>query len=92
MRRLMLGLLICSSLSSVVAGPLEDGAVAYERGDYATTMRLMRPMAEQGDARSPLSCLPPTPVPLTPCLVGLRRSLVRVRTGIDHPDSNQVLH
>ena len=32
------------------AGPGEDGARAFERGDYATTLRLWRPLAEQGNA------------------------------------------
>ncbi len=32
------------------AGPLEDGLAAYKRGDYATAMRLWRPLAEQGHA------------------------------------------
>jgi len=54
MRRLMLVLLMCSALSSVVAGPFEDGAAAYERGDYATALRLMRPMAEQSNASAQL--------------------------------------
>jgi TPR repeat protein len=31
------------------AGPLEDGDAAYERGDYATAVRLWRPLAEQGN-------------------------------------------
>jgi hypothetical protein len=29
------------------AGPLEDGQAAYQRGDYATALRLLRPLAEQ---------------------------------------------
>jgi uncharacterized protein len=33
-----------------MAGPLEDANAAYDRGDYATTLRLLRPLAEQGDA------------------------------------------
>ncbi len=32
------------------AGPFEDGNAAYQRGDYATALRLWRPLAEQGDA------------------------------------------
>jgi hypothetical protein len=31
------------------AGPLEDGLAAYDRGDFATAMRLWRPLAEQGN-------------------------------------------
>jgi uncharacterized protein len=30
----------------------EDAAAAYDRGDYATALRLMRPLADQGDARA----------------------------------------
>jgi len=32
----------------VAAGSLEDGYTAYTRGDFATAMRLMRPLADQG--------------------------------------------
>ena len=35
---------------SANAGPLEDGLVAYSRKDYATAVKLIRPLAEQGDA------------------------------------------
>ena len=37
---------------SAMAGPLEDGEAAYHRGDYAEAMRLLRPLAEQGDANA----------------------------------------
>ncbi len=30
------------------AGPLDEGEAAYDRGDYATAVRLWRPLAEQG--------------------------------------------
>src|SRR3990172_7650549 len=39
-----------SLAAPVAAGPFEDAAAAYELGDYATALRLMRPLAEQGDA------------------------------------------
>jgi len=32
----------------VAAGPFEDGLAAYGRGDYATALRLIRPLADQG--------------------------------------------
>ncbi len=32
------------------AGPAEDGKAAYNRGDFATALQLLRPLAEQGDA------------------------------------------
>ena len=39
------------SLAQVVsAGPFEDGVTAYDRGDYATALKLWRPLAEQGNA------------------------------------------
>jgi uncharacterized protein len=34
----------------VDAGPFEDGEAAYKSGDYATAVRLLGPLAEQGDA------------------------------------------
>jgi TPR repeat protein len=34
---------------TAVAGPLEDGVEAVDRGDYATALRLLRPLAEKGD-------------------------------------------
>ena len=39
---------------AAVAGPLEDGRTAAEKGDYATAYRLWRPLAEQGDPRAQL--------------------------------------
>jgi TPR repeat protein len=37
------------STSLAVAKPLEDGMDAYRRGDYATALTLLRPLAESGD-------------------------------------------
>jgi hypothetical protein len=42
-------LLLLSIAVPVAAGPLEDGEAALKRGDYATTMRIVRPLADQGD-------------------------------------------
>ena len=36
----------------VFADPLEDGQAAYNRGDYATALKLLRPLAEQGNANA----------------------------------------
>jgi uncharacterized protein len=33
---------------SVAAGPFEDAAAAYQKGDFATALLLMRPLAEEG--------------------------------------------
>jgi TPR repeat protein len=35
---------------SVAAGPFEDAGTAYMKGDYARASRLLRPLAEQGNA------------------------------------------
>ena len=37
---------------AAVAGPLEDGEAAYQREDYATAYRLLRPLADQGNAEA----------------------------------------
>jgi len=37
---------------TATAGPFEDGATAYQRGDYATAMRTWLPLAEQGNAEA----------------------------------------
>ncbi|MGA8963035.1 MAG: hypothetical protein WB525_00965, partial [Pseudolabrys sp.] len=36
----------------VVAGPLEAADAAVKRRDYSTAVRLVRPLAEQGDANA----------------------------------------
>jgi TPR repeat protein len=43
-------ILVSSAAASAVAGPFEDGLGAASRGDYATAIRLWRPLADQGDA------------------------------------------
>jgi uncharacterized protein len=35
---------------AAAAGPLEDGAALYERGDYATALQVVHPLADQGVA------------------------------------------
>jgi hypothetical protein len=34
------------------AGPFEDATAAYDRADYATALRLYRPLADRGNARA----------------------------------------
>ncbi len=51
MRRILAGVVFSLMLTGgAAAGPLEEGFAAYDRGDYATALRLFRPLAEQGDA------------------------------------------
>ena len=45
-------LLSLSFAIPVLAGPLEDANAAIKRRDYATAVRLIRPLAEQGDANA----------------------------------------
>jgi uncharacterized protein len=42
-------LLMLSFAAPVAAGPFEDATAAYARGDYATALRLLRPLADQGN-------------------------------------------
>jgi TPR repeat protein len=42
-------LLMLSLAAPPVAEPIEDGYSAYTRGDFATAMRIMRPLADQGN-------------------------------------------
>jgi len=46
------GVLAHALFGAVVAGPLEDGEVAYRGGDYAAAMSCWRALADQGNARA----------------------------------------
>ena len=46
-RSAIVALLLCVS-APVSAGPFEDGLAAYDGKDYATALRLWRPLADQG--------------------------------------------
>jgi TPR repeat protein len=50
LRTLLIGLMLTVSGEIVRAGPLEDGIAAYRSGDYATALRILRPLAEQGNS------------------------------------------
>jgi TPR repeat protein len=41
-------ILVLTFATPMAAGPLEDGYAAYQRGDFATAMQIMRPLADQG--------------------------------------------
>ena len=49
LRTVFLALAIMALAVPANAGPFEDGMAAYNRGDYATALKLWRPLAEQGD-------------------------------------------
>ena len=42
-------ILVLGFATPVMAGPLDDADAAIKRRDYATALRLIRPLAEQGD-------------------------------------------
>jgi uncharacterized protein len=45
----LFGVAAAGQLDAAAAGQLKDGLTASARGDYAEAMRLLRPLAEQGD-------------------------------------------
>ena len=44
--------LACTISQSAVAGAFEDGSNAWDRGDYAAAMRLLRPLADRGHPKA----------------------------------------
>jgi hypothetical protein len=48
--RAILTALLLLVAGAAVAGPLEDALAARQRSDYATEYRLLRPLAEEGNA------------------------------------------
>jgi TPR repeat protein len=45
-------ILVLSFAAPVVAGPYDDANAAAMRGDYATALRIVRPLADQGNAEA----------------------------------------
>ena len=43
-------LLALGLIGTATAGPFEEGEAAYRRGDYTAALRLLQPLAEQGNA------------------------------------------
>jgi uncharacterized protein len=52
LKRILAGLVVAvlTADDGAVAGPLDDATAADQRGDYATVLRLLTPLAEQGNA------------------------------------------
>jgi TPR repeat protein len=44
------GVIVLALFGVAAAGQLQDGVAAYQSGDYATAMRLLRPLADLGNA------------------------------------------
>jgi uncharacterized protein len=49
LRKVLTVCLLAWMASAAMAGPLDEGMTASQRGDYATTLKLWRPLAEQGN-------------------------------------------
>ncbi len=52
MKRLVLTFAILIGLAAPAWAGFAEGVAAYMRGDYATALRELRPLAEQGDANA----------------------------------------
>jgi TPR repeat protein len=53
MKRILAGLVVAIAMASAaVAAPLDEVMAANKRGDYATALRLLEPLAEQGNAHA----------------------------------------
>jgi uncharacterized protein len=48
--RAMLTTSLMLPIAAAVAGPLEDADAAFESRDYPTTLQMLHPLADQGDA------------------------------------------
>lgn len=47
---MLLAAMLAISSGVASAGPLEDAVAAYQRQDYATALKLWRPLADKGNA------------------------------------------
>jgi hypothetical protein len=52
MRSFLAIIMLLLHFAPAAAGPLEDAAAAIKRRDYATAARIIRPLAEHGDANA----------------------------------------
>lgn len=50
--RILLSLVLATVCAEPVWAGFEEGVAAYEHGDYATTLKEWRPLAEQGDPKA----------------------------------------
>ena len=52
LKRLILAICMCCLVATANATPIDDAIAAHGRGDYAQTLKILRPLAEQGNARA----------------------------------------
>lgn len=51
-KAIVTAIILLSLAAPVAAGPFEDAVVAYERGDYATALPILHPLADQGNSHA----------------------------------------
>ena len=52
LKRLILAICMCCLVATANATPIDDAIAAHGRGDYAQTLKILRPLSEQGNARA----------------------------------------
>ena len=50
LQRLLLAASMCCLVATANAAPIDDAVAAYDRGDYAQALKILRPLATQGNA------------------------------------------
>ena len=50
LKRLLLAASLCCLVATANAAPFDDATAAQDRGDYAQALKILRPLAAQGDA------------------------------------------
>ncbi|MBI0418763.1 MAG: sel1 repeat family protein [Nitrosospira sp.] len=55
LKRLLLAISMGCLIATANAAPLDDAVTAYERGDYAEALKILRPLAIQGGASAQLN-------------------------------------
>ena len=52
LKSLILAISMCCLVDTANATPIDDAIAAHGRGDYAQSLKILRPLAEQGNARA----------------------------------------
>ena len=50
LKRLLFVVSMCCLVATANAAPMDDALAAYERGDYAQALKILRPLATKGNA------------------------------------------
>ena len=52
LKRLLLAVSMCCLVATANAAPFDDAVAAHARGDYAQALKILRPLAAQGNANA----------------------------------------